>query len=232
MYTVEPIATLHSPFKEKFGLPRQPGLITSANAEIVFHPPYASKESLEGLEGFSHIWITFIFDQSLIRGWRAKVRPPRLGGNEKIGVFATRSPFRPNFIGQSLVALKSISLEPTIKLIIECPDIVDQTPIIDIKPYLPYCDTANLATTGYVDGAPDKVLTVTFSETSLSQLEHLKTCYPDLKLLISETLSYDPRPSYRHHNDPKEYAFRLYDLDVRFQVSQTTALVTRIDQHH
>lgn len=233
---IQPIGYLRSPFKEKFGIPRQPGLITSANASIEFVPPYDQADAFIGLEGFSHIWLSFIFHQNKSEQWRPKVRPPRLGGNEKLGVFATRSSFRPNGIGLSVVELKRVEAHnDRSRLIIACPDIVDGTPIIDIKPYVPYSDSIDQARSGFATNAPNPKLTVAFSAGAQAVLENSMNEFPQLKALIEETLSLDPRPAYKAQKnsvepDTKTYGIRLYDFDVKWNmIDMQTASVTEIN---
>lgn len=226
-YKVHPIGFLDSPFKEKFGLPRQADLIQSANAYVVMTPDFSDPLQFEALASFSHIWLTFIFHQSIENGWKNRVRPPRLGGNKKVGVFASRSPFRPNFIGQSAVTLRRIIHEEgTIKLEISCPDIVSGTPIIDIKPYLSYADSRE-ADSSYAQEIPKESLGIEFSISARNALEKYSS-YPKLAALISEVLSLDPRPAYHEALAPREYGLRLYDFNIKFEVKEGIATVTDI----
>ena len=212
-FTIEPIGVVHSCFSEKFGIPRQPGLVNAAKAVIELDPRYGSKESVMGLEGCSHIWVLFWFHQTAAQGWKPQVRPPRLGGNEKMGLFATRSMFRPNPIGQSLVKLDSIELVGQVKLHISGIDLLDQTPVIDIKPYIPYVESVPNAKAGRFQLAPDTKISVRFSATALVQLGQWVENYPELKQLIEQVLSQDPRPAY-HQEDGREYGVALYDLNI------------------
>ena len=227
-YNIEPIGHVHSPFKTKFGLPRQAGIIKSTQASIVMEEAYSNEHAFLGLREFSHIWITFVFHQSIANGWKNLVRPPRLGGNQRVGVFASRSPFRPNFIGQSVVVLHSIKIEKQTKLIISCPDLVDKTPIIDIKPYIAYSDQVPNTISGFANTQPESPLNISFSQQAERTLSAYITKYPTLRNLISETLAQDPRPAYKTAQDNKSYALTLYDLDIHFKVSNTNALVTAI----
>lgn len=218
-YNLKPIAHVSSPFKDKFGLPRQPGLITAANAELIFTPPYDDPTAFEGLEAFSHLWLSFIFHLNDYQTWRPKVRPPRLGGNEKLGVFATRSSFHPNGLGLSCVNLKDVIIENgRARLRISCPDLVDGTPILDIKPYISYADSIKNAQSGFAPDAPTPALEVIFTQASLNKINLHKTTHPKLKHLISEVISLDPRPAYKKQEDDRVYGIRLYDFDIKWQV--------------
>ena len=153
-YSFDPIGIVHSPFKEKFGIPRQPGLVPEAKARLEVLPPYDRSEAFCGLEDFSHIWVTFVFHEAICTRWQPTVRPPRLGGNRRIGVFSSRSPFRPNPIGMSVVALEGISnIEGKIELQLAGVDLLDGTPVLDIKPYIPYADSLPDARSGFVPWA-------------------------------------------------------------------------------
>jgi len=227
-FQIEPIGHVHSPFKTKFGLPRQAGIIKSTQASIVMEEKYSTRHAFQGLEEFSHIWLSFVFHQSIPNGWKPLIRPPRLGGNQKIGVFASRSPFRPNFIGQSVVELHSIDYGRQTELLISCPDLVDKTPIIDIKPYINYSDKIPNAICGFANTQPKAPLNITFSQQAEHTLAATIKQYPTLRDLITETLAQDPRPAYKTAQDHKAYALTLYDLDIHFKVNNTEALVTEI----
>ena len=232
MHTLEPIGILHSPFKEKFGIPRQPGLIKSCSAEIELYPPYNHVDAVKGLEEFSDIWLIFAFHQNKGHSWRPLVRPPRLGGNKKIGVFASRSPFRPNELGLSRVELRRIEeSKGTVKLIIGCPDIVHGTPIFDIKPYIHYADANPEARCGYAPSSPEKKLEVIFNEQAEVKLGKLSdhNCQ-DLKQVITEVLQYDPRPAYKVNDLKTQYGFKLYNLNILFKVEHTKVFVTDIQR--
>lgn len=206
---------IHSPFKEKFGIPRQTGLIKSCSAELELYSPYNHPDAVRGLEQFSDIWLIFGFHQNSCN-WRPLVRPPRLGGNKKVGVFASRSPFRPNGLGLSRVELREIiTADHKIKLRISCPDIVDGTPVYDIKPYIHYADANETANCGFAPDAPKSRLSVEFSTNATSSLNKLKSSvYGELKQFIIEILSQDPRPAYKDNAEHKRYGFKIYDLDV------------------
>ncbi len=230
--TFEPIAVIHSGYKEKFGIPRQPGLANSMTATIELLPPYNSLDAVRGLEQCSHIWLLFIFSACVGKGWSPLVRPPRLGGNDKLGVLASRSPFRPNPIGLSPVKLERIRSEGSrILLDIKGADLLDQTPIIDIKPYLPYADIIPEAEFSLASSIEPLDLPVNFSPAAEQQLaEHSRRLNQPLKQQISEVLLCDPRPAY-HKNKPekREYGIRLHDLNIRWDVSDTSVQVSLIE---
>jgi len=232
--TISPIGTLHSPFVEKFGLPRQPGLLRSAKAEVCLLPPFNDPNAVQGLEAFSHLWLTFGFHQHPHDSWRPMVRPPRLGGNSRVGVFATRSPYRPNGLGLSVVALKAIVVaRKEVLLEIECPDILSGSPIYDIKPYIHYADSIPDTVAGYANTQPETLLEVMFEGCCLDMISKLdKAIYGDLKQLIIDVLSLDPRPAYKQHShDTKVYAMRLYDLDIAFRIDSNKAIVSAMERY-
>lgn len=230
--TLEPIGILRSPFKEKFGLPRQASLIKSCSATIELLKPYNSVDTIKGLEGFSDIWLIFGFHQNSAQRWKPLVRPPRLGGNQKIGVFASRSPFRPNSLGMSRVEIrKIIQCNNKASLEISCPDIVDGTPIYDIKPYIHYADSNSNALCGFAPDAPKPSLLVEFSHTALQVISEADPSdYPNLKQILIEVLEQDPRPSYKGKEEPKEYGFRLFDLNIIWQYEDGRANVRLIEK--
>lgn len=216
---VQTIARISSPFTEKFGIPRQPGLAPSITAEVILEPEFASREAVSGLEQCSHIWLLFIFSKAVDQGWKARVRPPRLGGNQKLGVFATRSPFRPNHIGMSVVELLDIQMrENSLVLKVRGADLLNGTPIIDIKPYLPYADSLPEARYELASSATRLDLPLALSAKAQRQLPQLVPDYPvDLHQQISELLACDPRPAYQRDPD-RTYGVRLYDLNIRFRI--------------
>lgn len=229
MYHLEPIGVIESPYKEKFAVPRQPRLVHSARSRVKLTGPANCPESVRGLTQFSHLWLLFLFDQNLTAGWKPTVRPPRLGGNKRIGVFASRSTFRPNGIGLSAVQLTGISTHgDQIYIDLGNVDLVDGTPIIDIKPYVPYSDAITDANGGYAAEEPT-MLPVTFSDTARSRLaQHPESTY--ITTVIEEVLAQDPRPAYKKGKpDPKEYAVKLFDLDIRFIVNQQIIQITSIE---
>ncbi|MFC1750405.1 tRNA (N6-threonylcarbamoyladenosine(37)-N6)-methyltransferase TrmO [Pseudomonadota bacterium] len=219
-YQFKSIGIVHSCFKERFGIPRQPGLVTAARGWIEFYSPYDREEAFEGLESFSHLWITFLFHQSLNNQPGFVVRPPRSSGRRNLGVYATRAPNRPNQIGQSVVALEKIEVERgKVKLHLRGVDMVEGTPVLDIKPYLPYADNVLQAHGSYAHTAPDKVINVVFASSVNEELKLFNSGYPDLQQLIVEVLQYDPRPIYYRGGDQKsEFSVNLYDLEVCWQM--------------
>lgn len=214
------IGVIRSPYKEKFAVPRQPGLVKNGGGELHLLPPYNQADAVRGLENFSHLWVLFVFHQTMEGGWRPTVRPPRLGGNARMGVFATRSTFRPNPIGMSLVELKGICCQKE-RVVLELGslDLVDGTPVVDIKPYLPFAEALPEASASYAQQAPQAEVAVSFTSETEAQLFALEKRYPRLKAFIREVLARDPRPAYRKEEDPgKTYAVWLLDFNVRWRV--------------
>ncbi len=215
---LDPVAVVRSPFEERFGIPRQAGLAPSAHGELRFLAGYRDPAMLSGLEGFSHIWLTFLFDRCVDQGWRARVRPPRLGGNREVGVWASRSPFRPNFLGLSAVRLLEVVLEPEPLLRVAGIDLLDGTPVLDIKPYLPYSDVIADATGGFAPQAPEARLPVRFSAAAERDLAGVADA-AGMRRLITEVLALDPRPAYRQGAEPERlYGMRLAGRDLRWVV--------------
>lgn len=214
------IGVIRSPYKEKFAVPRQPGLVKNGGGELHLLPPYNQADAVRGLENFSHLWILFVFHQTMEGGWRPTVRPPRLGGNARMGVFATRSTFRPNPIGMSLVELKGIRCQKEhVVLELGSLDLVDGTPVVDIKPYLPFAEALPEASASYAQQAPQAEVAVSFTPETEARLLELEKRYPRLKVFISEVLAQDPRPAYRKEEDTgKTYAVWLLDFNVRWRV--------------
>lgn len=210
---IKPIAHIRTEFAEKFGIPRQSGLASTLRGRVVFEKEYRDPEALRGLEGFSHLWLIWGFSANRGgRQWQPTVRPPRLGGNQQMGVFATRSPFRPNPLGLSCVEIESVESDgndgPVI--IVRGADLMDGTPIYDIKPYVRYADSRPEAECGYVDSLPERTLKVVLPD-------ELASVVPDSDALV-EVLSLDPRPSY--HDDPqREYGMSFSGYNVRFRVA-------------
>jgi tRNA-Thr(GGU) m(6)t(6)A37 methyltransferase TsaA len=228
-YTFSAIGTLRSPFREKFGIPRQPGLAPHALSRLVLQPEFATAECLTGLDGFSHIWLTFVFHASADQGWQPSVRPPRLGGNERRGIFATRTMFRPNPIGLSVVELVAILDGPHGKeLLLRGTDLLDGTPVLDIKPYVPYADSIPEARAGFASAAPD-LLAVQWDACATGDAATLALS-ADLRALIDEVLAQDPRPAYRAAQpDDHEYGVWLENINVRFRIADNIVTVTRIE---
>lgn len=219
------IARIHTDFGGKFGVPRQSGLVRELRGEIVFEPEYRAAEAVRGLDGYSHIWLIWEFSENLRQGWSPTVRPPRLGGNTRMGVFATRSPFRPNPIGLSSVVLEKvdITLDRGPVLHVRGADLMDGTPIFDIKPYVPYADSHPDAVGGFAGTAPEAMLEVVIPEA-------LTASMPGEKLTaLREVLACDPRPSYQ--DDPeREYGLFFAGRNVRFRVERSRLTVTEISR--
>ncbi len=199
----------------------------SATATIALQGEINCLEAVRGLEQFSHLWLLFLFDQNLAAGWKPTVRPPRLGGNERVGVLASRATFRPNGIGMSAVELKGIRQQGSQILIdVGSIDLVDGTPIVDIKPYIPYSDSINKAVGGYAESEPESI-DVAFSDLALQVITKEDA---DKMQVIKEVLAQDPRPAYKKSKiDNKEYGVRLFDWNVKFKIIEQQALVTSID---
>lgn len=207
------IARIRSDFPTKFGIPRQSGLVEDLRATVVFEPEYRNPDALRGLEEFSHLWLIWQFSQAVRETWSPTVRPPRLGGNTRMGVFATRSPFRPNPIGLSCVRLEGIEKDPELGhvLVVSGADLMDGTPILDVKPYLPYADSHPEATGGFTGNVGGKVLEVDFPPELLARVPE------DKRGALTGVLSRDPRPSYQQ--DPtRVYGMAFAGLEVRFTV--------------
>lgn len=218
--TLTPVAYTRSCFKDKFGVPRQPGLTRYAHADLVIEPPFDREDAFRGLETASHLWLTFQFHEAVRAEWRPVVRPPRLGGNKKVGVFASRSPFRPNSLGLSVVRNEGLERKNgRLVLKIRDHDLIDGTPILDIKPYLPFADAIPDASLGWADTPPVDRAEVVISPEAEAELASLSPIdYPDLRGLIEDVVSYDPRPSFRRGRDEDRiYGAHLYDLNVRFR---------------
>lgn len=223
VFQFEQIGVIRSPYKEKFAVPRQPGLVKSCGGELHLIAPYNQAEAVRGLEAFSHLWVLFIFHQTMEGGWRPTVRPPRLGGNARMGVFATRSTFRPNPVGMSLVELKDIRCQKD-RVILELGslDLVDGTPVVDIKPYLPFAEALPDARASYAQQAPQAEMPVFFTAEISLQLPQLEKRYPRLADFIVEVLAQDPRPAYRKDEKAgKTYAVWLLDFNVRWRVTDS-----------
>ena len=212
-YTVTPIGYVRSCFKEKFAIPRQPLLAPAAQGCIELLPPYDQADAIAGLEDISHIWVIFLFHKTLDKVPRLKVRPPRLGGNKSIGVFASRATHRPNGIGQSAVRLERA--EPG-RLWISGIDLLDGTPVLDIKPYVPYADHLPMAHNAIADHAPT-LITVNWQPSALQQAEqHAQRLQQPLSALIEQCLAQDPRPAYQQPTPERIYGVQFYDVQVRW----------------
>lgn len=231
-FDFQPVGIIHSCFPEKFGIPRQPGLVKEAHATLELLPPYDRSEALEGLEAFSHLWLIFVFHASLKEAWKPTVRPPRLGGNKRVGVFASRSMFRPNPIGLSVVELERLdaSARPPC-LYLKGVDLLDGTPILDIKPYLPYVDAISSARGGYAVGSPEPRLQVSFTPQAASECARYQAAYPQLQTLITQLLALDPRPAY-YGADVRgtEFGMRLLDFEVKWRAKGQLISVLAIEK--
>ena len=218
-----PIAHIRSDFSEKFGIPRQSGLVEELTAAVVFEPPYRVPDALRGVEGFSHLWLIWEFSQARREGWSPTVRPPRLGGNKRLGVFATRSPFRPNPIGLSCVRLLELrqDREQGPVLTVAGADLLDGTPIYDIKPYLPYADCKPEAVGGFASQPKGTDLEVDCPDRLLDRVPEGK------RAALLAVLAQDPRPQYQ--DDPERvYGMAFAGLEVKFQVAGDRLAVTEI----
>ncbi len=218
------IGSIHSPYREKFGTPRQPGLV-AAPCLLTLRPPFNSPDAVRGLEAFSHLWISFVFHQTAAQGWQPLVRPPRLGGNSRVGVFASRSSFRPNPLGLSLVRLESVDTSDGVRLWLSGADLVDGTPVLDIKPYIPFVESQPDARGGFVDGPPPR-LPVDWSEAALCQAAEVP---PATRRLMSEVLAQDPRPAYQDDGG-RVYGVLLERWNVRFRVEDGRVLILAVDE--
>ena len=217
-FTFPAIGIIHSCFKEKFGIPRQPGLAPLATAQLELLAPYNDRAALDGLESCSHIWIQFVFHANRREEWKPKVKPPRLGGNKSLGVFATRSPTRPSPIGLSVVKFEGVS-ERDGKLLLNLSgiDLLDGTPVLDIKPYVPYVDLVPAAVNRFADTAPILIEVKFSSETADFCSEYRQKQHLDLTRLIRQILQQDPRPQYQEPEPERIYGMKLLDLNVQWR---------------
>ncbi len=237
-YPFAPIGRVHSCYTGKFGIPRQPGLVTAAEARLELFPAFARAEAFAGLAGFSHLWLIFVFHDAIAEGWRPTVRPPRLGGRRKVGVFASRSPHRPNPIGLSAVQFLGFDREGGgLALRLGGVDLLDGTPVLDIKPYVPYADCLPQASSGFVPSPRDQEREVIFSPQALIQAQALSQALgadPEGKRhlvdLVTQVLRQDPRPGYlERYPDRQDFALRLYDLEVKWRETGGQILVTALE---
>lgn len=218
------IAHIKTDFPTKFGIPRQSGLVKTAKGTIVFEQEYRSSEALRGIEEYSHLWLLWKFSQNAENGWSPTVRPPRLGGNKRVGVFATRSPFRPNPIGLSCVKLERVVYDTPLGAVLEVSgvDLLDSTPIYDIKPYIPYTDSHPDANGGFADRVFGHRLNVTFADGESEKLSN------DKLLALIEILAQDPRPAYQK-DDQRIYSFEFSNFNIKFTVSEQKLFVREIN---
>lgn len=222
-FEITPIAHIRSDFPTKFGIPRQSGIVTNLRSMIVFEPDYNDPEALRGIEGFTHLWLIWQFSKAIRSDWSPTVRPPRLGGNARVGVFATRSPYRPNSLGLSSVKLEAVEFHKEFGtvLIVSGADLMDNTPIFDIKPYIPYTDSHPDAVGGFASTPVEKKLEVIVSDDMMQLIPENKR-----NGLVS-ILALDPRPQY--HNDPERiYGFEFSEFEIKFRVQANVLTVTDI----
>ena len=218
--TIEPIGFIKTPFKQKFGIPRQAHLAKSVKATIELVAPFNHPDCLKGVETFSHLWLTFAFHKN--EGWSQLVRPPRLGGNLKMGVFATRSPFRPNGLGQSVVKLEKIEKG---KLIVSGVDLLDETPIYDIKPYIHFTDSFPESDLGWINETEDiPNVEVKFD----SKLDSFLEKHEELRNILEEILAQDPRPAYKPQDDTKSYNHEISGFEITWEFRKNHIYVTEI----
>jgi len=222
--TIQVIARMHSDFATKFGIPRQSGLVEELRSTIVFEPEFRNPDALRGIEDFSHLWVIWQFSEAVRQGWSATVRPPRLGGNTRMGVFATRSPFRPNNLGLSSVKLLGVEHTQQFGTVLHVggADLMDGTPIFDIKPYIAYGDCHPEATGGFTANAGEFLLKVEFPQRLLARLPE------DKRQAAIGVLSHDPRPSYQRKPE-RVYGLTFAGFDIRFQVVEDTLTVVEVN---
>lgn len=221
-FTFRTIAHIRSDFPEKFGVPRQSGILKDLKSTIVLEPGFRNADALRGLEGFSHLWLLWIFSENIRSGFSPTVRPPRLGGNRRMGVFATRSSFRPNPLALSAVKIEKIVPSPDGPIIVVSgADLMDGTPIVDIKPYLPYADAISESRGGFTDKLRFTPLEVRFPESELEKI------HPEKREVLLKILSEDPRPAYQRDSD-RVYGFRFADWNVKFTVAENVLQVTNV----
>ncbi|TKB43142.1 tRNA (N6-threonylcarbamoyladenosine(37)-N6)-methyltransferase TrmO [Thalassotalea mangrovi] len=230
-FSFSPIAIAHTPYKEKFAIPRQPGLVTAAKGVLELIPPFNDRQMLRDIEQHSHLWLLFVFHGTAEQGWKPLIKAPRLGGNQKTGVLASRSTFRPNPIGMSVVKLEGIDLSgknPCIQ--ISGMDLMDGTPIIDIKPYIPYSDALSQAHSQFAPEPQQHDIDVKFNDEVLQTLSSLANG-DELKTLINQVLLQDPRPAYKKQ-DPswQEYGMMLDDYNIRWKIADKTCVVMQLTQ--
>lgn len=219
------IGMVRSCFSERFGIPRQPGLVPAATARLELLPPYNRREMVRGLEAFSHVWVQFLFHQTLSEGWKATIRPPRLGGRQRVGVFASRSPHRPNHLGLSVVRLQGVVCEGNgVSLLLAGIDLLDGTPVLDIKPYIPYGDCPVEAQGGYASQSPGRVA-ISFSPEALCFCQRYdEKTGRNLEELVRQVIGNDPRPASQKRRK-KTFAAMLWGVDVRWTVGDEGVVV-------
>ena len=227
-YSIQPVGHIKTPFQQKFSIPRQAQGVSIAKGHIDFCDHIDAAQALDGIQDFSNLWLVFVFHENIAQGFKAKVRPPRLGGNKKVGVFASRSSFRPNALGLSLV--RNLGVKNNQLHVAEL-DLLNNTPIMDIKPYLPYADIATNASTGYAPSKPEQKMQVTYSQQAQQELDVVHSQYPDFAALLAHVLGQDPRPAYKKQQvDNKVYHVSLYDIDVHWCINETAIHVLNMNK--
>lgn len=231
-YQFDTIGIVHSCYKEKFAIPRQAGLVKHALARIQLLAPYDHPDCIKGLEGFSHLWISFVFHQHVDKGWKNLVNPPRVEGQTKYGVFATRSSFRPNPMGLSVVKLDSISYhEGELNLNISGVDFLDKTPVLDIKPYIEYSDSVPNTRSGFISDIKEPNFHLNFSLIAKEQIHKAKEKYPHIEQFITELLRLDHRPHYQK-KIKQTFSSRVYEYDLQWHINNkeiTVVALTELD---
>ncbi|MDK4679395.1 tRNA (N6-threonylcarbamoyladenosine(37)-N6)-methyltransferase TrmO [Kingella negevensis] len=217
-HLIHSIGVVSSPYTQKFGIPRQPQLVPAAKICITLNPEF-SMDSVRGLDGFEYIWVQFLFHDAVAEGWAEMVRPPRLGGKKKMGVFATRSPHRPNHMGLSLLPLERVdNLNGRVQIWCKGGDLLDGTPVLDIKPYIPFVEAKPDAQAGFVSGAPEKLAIEWQPESGVGQLS------TEMRELIEQSIAQDPRPAYQEIPE-RVYGMEIAGFDVKFRVVGNTAVI-------
>lgn len=225
---IEPVALCQSPYKQKFAIPRQPNLVPAAIGRLLLQGECNTADAVRGLEQFSHLWLIWGFHQNSEQGWKPLVRPPRLGGNTKIGVFASRATFRPNGLAMSVVKFHGIKKEGKQHIVeVSGLDLLDGTPIYDIKPYIPYSDSVPEALGGYAHDAPTPMAMKVLPQAQ-NQWQQAVARYPEFAQLAEQVLAQDPRPAYQRQPE-REYGVQLHDLDLRWQVIDDVNCVTAVE---
>lgn len=231
--SLKPIGHVNSPYKQKFVIPRQANLVSAGLGSIELNQEYADINSLRGMEQFSHLWIIFFLHATAEKGWSPTVKPPRLGGKKKVGVFSSRAPYRPNPIGISAVEyIEHYESRGRVLIKVGGLDLLDGTPVLDLKPYIPYADSIPNASGGYAAEKPPNKLVIVFLRKAEEELIANKVNYPNLKELIVQLLTLDPRPAWRvKSQDNKQYGVTLYDLNIKFRIErkQTTVISIRAE---
>ncbi|MDU8923656.1 tRNA (N6-threonylcarbamoyladenosine(37)-N6)-methyltransferase TrmO [Pasteurellaceae bacterium LIM206] len=228
--SIQPIAIIHTPYKEKFSVPRQPNLVQDGTGVVELLPPYNQPETVRGLEEFSHLWLIFQFDRIPQGKWQPTVRPPRLGGNRRVGVFASRSTHRPNPLGLSKVELRKIEcVNGKVLLHLGSVDLVDGTPIFDIKPYIAFADSEPTAQSAFAQEKPRVKLTVVFTDEAQSSLQKLENMTPHFARFVREVIEQDPRPAYQQgKTTDRIYGIALHDVNVCWRIQKGSTDVAEV----